>query len=210
MKSSKSIYIAIALLSTVSFGCSDDEDAGSYPPVRTELVEALTGGDKNVTEVRLDDGTVYPVSQSISTNTADTAYRCVCSYTYDEEKRKLSVYTLSGIPSSRPIVTDSLPPEQSGEYKLISSWITERYINAYLSYQTTSQGTHRFYFVEDSISKTSDGKQVAHVRLYHENPPDDPGSYSQKQYISLPSYFYHGKVDTVRLEIGGKTITALP
>lgn len=192
------------------FSCSDDEDTGSYPSVRTELLEAVTGSDKNVMELRLDDGTIYHVTQSISTNTADTIYRCVCSYAYDEKKEKLSVYTLYGIPSSPPILADSVPTDQPADYKLISSWITERYVNAYLSYQTTSQGAHRFYFIEDSISKRPGRKQAAYVRLYHERPPDDPGSYSQKQYVSFPSYYYHGRIDTVHVEIGGKTITALP
>lgn len=192
------------------FSCSDEEDGESYPSVRTELVEALTGSDKNVSEIRLDDGTRYRVSQSISAGTADTVYRCVCTFNYSTDTEKLSVYTLKAIPSSYPAAPSTLPSDPSAPYKMISSWVSGRYINAYLSYETTSQGDHRFLFVEDSIREHADGKRSAHVRLYHERPANDPGSYSQKQYVSFPTYYYQGKTDTVHLEIGGKTLTALP
>lgn len=206
----KYIYIGAVILSLVLFSCSDDDDGDSYPSVQTELVEAITGDDKNVKEILLDNGTKYAVSQSISATSSDTVYRCVCTYGYDAKTEKLSVYTLKVIPSSYPIQTDSLPSNQSGPYKLISNWVSNRYINTYLSYQTTSQGDHRFLFVEDSISHHPDGSRCAYVRLYHETPLNDPGSYSQKQYVSFPTYYYQGKTDTIHLEIGGKTLIALP
>lgn len=210
LKSEKYIYIVVVLMTLSFFGCSDDEDGGDFPSVRTELVEAMTGNDKNVKEIRLDNGKTYNVSQSIGTNTADTIYRCVCSYVYDSLSRKLSVYSLTVVPSSYPIDSKKLPPEQSGPFKLFSTWITNRYINAYLSYQTTSKNPHRFLFVEDSITVHSNGTRCANVRLFHEVPADDPSSYSQKQYVSFPSYYYHGKTDTIHLEIDDKTIIALP
>ena len=203
-------YLPILLLIlTTAASCSDDE-GGHYPSLQTELVEAFTDANKNVKEIRLDNGVTFQVTQTISTNTADTLLRCVCSYAYDENAKKLDVYTISHIASALPITADTIDRSQSADYKLISSWATKRYINAYLSFQTTSQGTHRFLFLQDSIKTWDDGKKSVFVSLYHDRPAHDPESYTQKVYVSLPAYHYHAMADSVHLLIGGNTVTTMP
>ena len=207
-------HVLINILFTVLFlsglpSCSDDDSSGSYPSMKTELVEAYTGSDKNVKSIQFDDGRSYDLSQSISSSTADTLMRCVCSYTYKEDTHHLTVYSLGVVCSNYPTVSDSIPAGQAGNYKLISSWCSSRYINAYISYQTTDQGTHRFYFIEDSLKTYPDGSRTSFVSLFHEQPPKDPESYTKKIYVSLPTYYYQNKADTVHLCIGGKIVTAL-
>ena len=202
------ILFAVVLLSGQT-SCSDDDTSGSYPSMKTELAEAFTGSDKTVKSIQFDDGRSYNLSQSISSSTADTLLRCICSYTYNEDTHHLTVYSLGVVTSNYPTVSDSISTGQPGNYKLISSWCSSRYINAYISYQTTDQGKHSFYFVEDSLKAYPDGSRTAYVSFFHEQPPKDPESYTKKIYVSLPTYYYQSKADTVHLSIGGKVVTAL-
>ena len=200
----------VLMFSSGLISCSDDDSSSSYPSMKTELVEAFTGSDKAVKSIQFDDGRSYKLSQAISSSTADTLLRCICSYTYDEDTHQLTVYSLGVVTSNNPTAADSKTASVSGNYKLISSWCSSRYINAYISYQTTNQRTHRFYFVEDSLKTNTDGSRTSFVSLFHEQPQEDPESYTQKIYVSLPTYYYQDKADTVHLFIGGKVLTAQP
>ncbi len=182
------------------YSCADDDDEGAtYPSLHTELAEVYTGSDKNVKTIVFDDGTTYSVSQVISSTTADTVFRCLCSYNIDDNNsaESFKIYQIGSVPSSFPKSYDSFKSHESAPHKVISQWETDRYINAYISYKTTDNGEHHFSFCEDGITTDSEGHTTAHVSMIHTQPENDYESYSKRIYVSFPKYFYEGKTDKV-------------
>ncbi len=200
----------LAVITLVLFSCSDDEGDKKYPDLHTELVEAYTDAAKKVSSIRLDNGTTYGLSRSISTTTADTTLRCVCSYVVDEDNSHVTPYTIGVVTSNYPIPASRLEGQTSAAFKVISSWVTDRYINAMISYKTTGKGSHQFGFVEDSLTTHADGTKTAYVSLFHLQPANDMESYTQKIYVSLPTWLYKEKADTVRLTLEDKEIVSTP
>ena len=84
-----------ALMLLCLCGCSKDED-DSMPAYKIDLAEIDTDHDGLVTVVRFDNGVTYTVGQKITAETADTTYRCMCTYFVDANQ-KLSVYGLTHV-----------------------------------------------------------------------------------------------------------------
>lgn len=205
------IIISACLFLTTLIACEDDDNDGrKYPDLQTDLVEAFTDAAKKVSRIRLDDGTTYGLSRSISATTADTLLRCVCSYVIDDDNTHVTPYTMGVVVSNDPIPASRLGDKESAPLKVVSSWVSDRYINAHISYMTTGKGTHQFAFVEDSMSTHADGTKTAHISLFHLRPDGDMESYTQKIYVSLPVWLYNEKADTVCLTLEGKDIKSTP
>lgn len=201
------ILLLTTLLSAASLSsCSDDDNGSRYPSVRTELVEASTNSSKDVVSILLDDGTRYGVSRAISSSTADTVFRCVCTFDDKEGQSEPDIYSIYSIPSGLPLKSSQVEQHKDADYDVISTWITPRYINAFISFKTTGNGQHKIYFIEDSLNENSDGTHTAHVSLVHERPEDDPESYTERTYVSLPLWHYESTADTVKLSLSGTVI----
>ena len=195
-------WFTYILLFMFAIGCSDD-DVQSYPSLHTELAEVYTGADKNVTSIKLDDGRVYMADRQIRSGVADTTYRCLCSYTLDDEwnPESFRLYNVTTVFSSYPRARSSYKEYFNEPVKVFSMWESSRYINAHIGFKTTDKGAHIFSFCEDEIVTSSDGTKTAYVSLYHKRPADDPESYTKHTYISFPKYYYEGKADKVVLLI---------
>ena len=190
------------LTAFVLLGCSKDDDY-SYPSLHTDLAEVFTGSDKTVTSIMLDDGSEYKADRTIKSGIADTIYRCLCSYTLDEDKSAESfhIYNITAVLSSYPKPYTNYKDQENTPVKLFSMWESSRYINAHIGYKTTDKGTHIFSFCEEKIETDEDGTKTAYVILYHKRPSNDPESYTKHTYISFPKYYYEGKADMVVLTI---------
>ena len=166
-------------------GCSDD-DGSDYPSLITDLVVAETNASKKVAKVTLDNGHSFDVeAQGISTEVADTTFRCVASYTLTGGK--MEVRNIAQVFSVLPVPGDSLLTAKDGTRKfdtlprdpmnVVSMWKSGGYINMLLGLMTTGKGTHGFAFSEDS---------VGHYSLVHLRPTEDAESYTEKVYMSMP------------------------
>ena len=195
-------FFAYILLVIAIFGCSDD-DGQSYPSMHTDMAEVHTGSDKNVVSIELDDGRKYNADRTIRSGVADTTYRCLCSYTLDDDKSAESfhLYNITAIMSSYPKPYSNYKDQENSPVKLFSMWESPRYINAHIGYKTTDKGTHIFSFCEEKIETSEDGTKTAYVILHHKRPANDPESYTKHTYISFPKYYYDGKADKVVLRI---------
>lgn len=189
------LLLAICVL---CYACSDDDDNNDYPSVITALLDVQTDADKIVTSITTDDGQTYTLpGQSISTNYADTVLRCLGVYEADTLLHTAKVYSLQGVISFTPRSYEDLSKLPREEVKIISSWRSERYLNMQISYLTTGKGSHAFGFSEDSIVVAAPGVTTAYISLVHKRPEGDALSYSQKGFISLPTFLYVDKADSL-------------
>ncbi|MBQ0022063.1 MAG: hypothetical protein KBT29_02370 [Prevotellaceae bacterium] len=172
------ILFSIALVS-----CGDDEGE-AVPSYITDFLLAETGSNGNVKRVVLDDGTEYAItSQQIAADKADSAYRCIATYTKSD--RNIKLYSLESVFSALPqdadsfcISRDSLPRDA---VKMLSIWKGRGYINMLLGVMTTGNKNHKYAFSIDSIKDNTE-----HVSLVHQRPKEDAESYTDKVYMSMP------------------------
>jgi hypothetical protein len=186
----------------LSAACSDDEDY-TYPSVLTELVEATTNAEKNIAFIKRDGGeTLYPGNQKITASAADSTYRCICTYEMlKDEKGKatqnVKLYKLQSIFSKFSVPHDQLKTHDHHPIQVISTWKSERYFNMYFGLLTTGAESHYMAFSQDSTVVSALGNKIMHVSLIHQQPKNDPESYTHKTYLSLPLYTMKDEADSL-------------
>lgn len=165
------------------FGCSTDED-DAVPAYKIDLVEANTDHDGNVSVIRFDNGKTYTVDQTIAAETADTTYRCMCTYMINANQ-KISVYGLTHIFSANPRQKADFKAVAFDPVNLTSCWKSGGYLNLHIGLLTTDVGSHRFGFCEDSVVNRS-GCQMLYLTLMHGRPEEDAESYTKEIFMSIP------------------------
>ncbi len=186
----------------LSAACSDDEDY-TYPSVLTELVEATTNAEKNIAFIKRDGGeTLYLGNQKIAASAADSTYRCICTYEMlKDEKGKatqnVKLYKLQSIFSKFPVPHNQLKTHDHHPIQVISTWKSERYFNMYIGLLTTGAESHYMAFSQDSTVVSALGNKIMHVSLIHQQPKNDPESYTHKTYLSLPLYTMKDEADSL-------------
>ena len=174
------------LLSLSMNSCAEDNEKEMLPYI-TELVEVSTGHDGIVMSIQTDDGINHQVSHVIKAEVADTVFRCVCTYT--TENNQATIYSLTHI-FSQPAYPFSQYKQPAVEpVKFISCWKTDKYMNLRIGVMTGDVGRHQFGFVEDSILNTATGKK-AYFTLLHRRPENDPESYTSEAFLSMPVQQY--------------------
>jgi len=171
------IFFALMLLCLC--GCSKDED-DSMPAYKMELAEIDTDHEGRVTVVRFDNGATYTIEQKITAETADTTYRCMCTYIVDANQ-KLSVYGLTHVFSANPRQRADFKTFAYDPVKLTSSWKSGGYLNLRIGLLTTDEGSHRFGFCEDSVVN-----RKVYITLLHARPEKDAESYTKDMFLSIP------------------------
>jgi hypothetical protein len=180
----KKKVITIVLAALLIYACSDNDDNSDYPSLLTELVDAHTGGNARVSSIITDNGTTYYPTSSISTSTADTTFRCLCSFSISEEdSSKVNVYNIAQIFSQKAVDASKIKDTSSDPVNIVSVWKSKRYINTTIGILTNDEGSHKYAFCIDSISC-----RTAYIRLIHHKPDEDRESYTKKVNLSLPLY----------------------
>lgn len=192
------IYLCL-LLPWVMVACEDDED-DAFPPVRMEFVEVITNSKSEVDYILTDDGQRLAPSSTITAARPDTTYRCVCQYAV--ENKACHVYDLRTIYAKKPVrltASDTLWTDPIG---VNSVWKGPRYVNLSLALLTTGRGSHSYSFVEDTVMTNGGDVTTVHCTVTHRRQGDDPESYTQNVYLSMPVYDYLEKgVDSVAVTI---------
>lgn len=175
------VLIVICSIGIVAISCSDNEQ--SVPSYIVELVEANSDQSGNIVSIRLDNGTTFSINQYISTNTADSTYRCIC--TYRKEATGIYLYSLNNVFSQNPRPSNVYKTRPLDPVKLISCWKSDRYLNIKIGVMTGEVDNHAYGFCLDSISNYND-KRIAHFTLLHERPSADTESYTRENFLSMP------------------------
>jgi len=192
--------LALTLLFAAA-SCSGDDDGDAYPSVLTELVEATTNSQKNITKIRTDSGRTYSVSKAIAASAADSTYRCLCVFLPDDETGDATVYQIANVFSAMPWPASRYAERPHDPVQLISAWNSGRYLNFQIAILTTDEGSHAYGFCEDSASVTADGRRTLHLSLLHQRPAGDAESYTEKHYFSLPAYRLQDRADSIALTV---------
>ena len=183
MKSTKKVFFLFAaIVLVVLAACSDKQDY--IPSYAVDLVEVNTNSQSKIDNVRLDDGQVYSVHQSISASTPDTTLRCLVTYSVADAN--MTIYSAKEVFSKHPLPATLFKSRPTDPVRFISCWRSDRYLNIKIGVLTTGVGTHQFHFAEDSISQNAAGKRTAHFTLLHRRPDDDAESYTDERFLSVP------------------------
>ena len=194
----RSKILLFSLPALLFCACSkDDADDYSYPSVLTELVEANVNADQLLTSIRTDAGNVLNLNnQQIRADRPDTTYRCVCIYE-PTSTSTAKVYSIESVISALPKPASAYEQLPQDPIRVISTWQSDRYFNMQLSYLTIGAERHTFGFCEEQTVVDSNGKTVVSVRLLHLRPEADTEAFTQKRYLSLPTYPYAATCDSI-------------
>lgn len=196
MKRLFNIFLWCTLLLMAS-SCGDDDKVEDYPSAITELVELMTNTQKAVVSIRTDRNETFSVTNdALKANKADTTYRCLCIYE-KVNTTSVKIYQAAGVLSMLPLPKDKFTILPKDPIHIISQWRTDRYINLFVRYLTVGAENHGFSLCEDKVVTESDGKQTVYVSLLHKKPTTDSEAYSEKFYVSVPTYKYAETYDNI-------------
>ena len=189
------LLCCILLLTLAS--CGDDEKIEDYPSAITELIELSTNSSKAVVSIRNDRNEAFSVTNdALKADIADTTYRCLCTY----EKinaASVKIYQVAAVISMHPKHKDKFITLPKDPVHIISQWRTDRYINLMIRFMTVGAENHGFGLCEDKVVTESDGTQTVYVLLLHKKPAADKEAYSEKVYVSVPTFEYAKTYDNI-------------
>lgn len=171
MKHASLLIFTLACLTAVVSSCSKEDD--SYPSIITEMADMYTNAEGIGEKFTTDAGVTYTVTNGPADLAPNALYRILCGYV--PSGNNATIYQAQSVYYLR----DSTEIAKTDPTEVKSAWRAGKYINMYLS-PLTQGGVQYWGFITDSIK---DGH--AWVSLYH-NQNNDPLSYTQPTYASLP------------------------
>lgn len=175
--------VFIVLLSF--FSCKEDDY--QYPPVKTDFVSVTTNGEGRVDSLFDDNGERFSLSLSGNNLTKDSLYRCVATYSADENGIRL--YALQNIVSPDPVKFEYLKTDPVSTVRV---WLGGGYVNMVV--KTLGQTkAHRWGLNEDSFTSSDSGRKRLSFTLYHDINGDYP-AFSRETYLSFPLRKYTSRL----------------
>lgn len=163
--------------------CSQTDEQTSYPSFITEFAELYADNNGNLYRMRPDYKPAYYIDSPLTGYYPNTEYRAACTYTFSSpDSTTVHIYGLERV----IVLQDSTRSVHAGNdpLQVVSIWDGGNFINFHLSVKTQN-GTQYLAYRMDSVRIAANQKRTVYVSLYH-NQNNDPLSYSQKLYASLP------------------------
>lgn len=207
MKRLSAIEALLLLIGCITLSACDDDENDPYPSILTELVELRVGTDSLAMSFTTDTGVTYQLNQQLKINTADTTLRCLCVYLPKETPTSISssiaqVYQMQPIFAQQPLTIHKNSTVFYDPIRLIAAWQSSRWVNLYIGIVTNSEAKHAFGFELDTLTINSvTNIRTAHISLLHHRPENDSEDYTQKTYLSLPTYTLAEKADSLCLTV---------
>lgn len=161
----------------LSVACKND-DLQDLPDLRTDFCDiTLVGG--RVTTAAFDDGRVLDFhAQGVTANVNDTVLRYVLTYTVNSVPR---IYNHTPVLVCPPEPIDSVLTQRKDPIHIGSAWIGGKYLNLTLGQMTTRKEPHPYAVSADTLLG-----RTLHMTLHHAQPKNDPMSYTDRVYASIP------------------------
>ena len=164
-----------ALFLLLIASCSRNDDSSDfYPNVITEFAMIRTDDAGTMIELTTDDNRIFTLTNPQSGYDKNKRYRAVCGFVPNGKTAYL--YNATGAYLLRDSTEVAYEPDATGA---VSVWLSGRYINMQLS-PLTQGGVQYWGYRCDSVRG-----QMNHLSLHHRQN-DDPLSYTQTVYASLP------------------------
>jgi len=181
-------FLLIILISALSFAACHDDEVETYPSIITEFAIVKADALGALFQFTTDDGITYDMLNRVEGYDTLQAYRVVCGFV--PEGKKATVYQLYGV----HVLHDSTSVVSHDPINVLSAWRSSKYLNMQLLPRT--QGGRQYWgFAIDSL-------RTSHlfVSLHHKQN-NDPTSYSQNVYASLPLDSIIGRTDNDTLTL---------
>lgn len=182
--------VAAVVLSCLA-SCSDKDEDGNYPRIRSDFFDVLVDKDSMVTHATLDDGKTYAISnvRSLHAMTNDTIIRCHGTLEISADSTMVTIYSVQSITSGMAHTAEEykerhMPTEQY-PVKVVAIYKARSYINLIVNTMVEASLEHALDFMCDSISNRN-GCRMLHIHLTHWRRPEEIEAYTQKNYLSLP------------------------
>ena len=197
----RTLLLLIPILALLC-SCEDAADDYRYPSVITDFACLITNAWGEPQQLRLDNGSAYPIAFTDEYNEAyeesaaykpDTAYRVISTYELGADS-VARTYAMSQVVSMVPTpLGDGEELHQDAVY-LQSCWISGGYLNMVIELKALD-GKHYIGFVDT----TPQGMQGKEFTFYHQT--NDIESHRKKLYASIPLDNTLQRGDTVRFVI---------
>ena len=157
-----------------------------YPDLVTEFADMRTDANGIFRNMTIDDGTSFSITNTnIKPHHPNATYRVVVGFVPNTSgsRPEAEIYTLTGA----YVLADSTTIVSHAPTSIESMWKKGEYINMQLTAKTQG-GTHFWGYAIDSIQVIGkSGRTHSHFHLsIHHNQGNDPLSYSQTFYCSVP------------------------
>lgn len=185
--------ILCGLSAGLCLSCSQTGEQTPYPALITDFAEVYSDANGNLFRMQPDHQPAYYIDSPIAGYLPDTEYRGVCTYTFSgSDSTTVHLYGVERV----TLLQDSTRSAYPGTDPLqaVSLWDGGNFINFHLSVKTQN-GIHYLGYRMDSIRIAPDRQRTVYLTLYH-NQNNDPLSYSQKLYASLPKSNLNAVVQT--------------
>jgi len=207
MKRLSAVDFFFLLLVCISLSACSDNENESYPSILTELVELSVGSDSLALSFTNDNGVTYQMNQPLKAYAADTTLRCLCVYLLEENTTSVSsptaqVYQMQPIFAQQPFIVTQSVSSYFDPIHLIAAWKSSRWVNLYIGIVTNPNAKHAFGFALDTLTVNAiTSTRTAHVSFLHHRPDNDTEDYTQKTYLSLPTYTLAEEADSLYLTV---------
>ena len=179
------LWLVLACLSFPSVlvgltSCSDD-DQESFPSLITEMADVFTNNHGQITNLLMDDSTMYRLSNDVSGFQPNAGYRCLCGFVpgasgYVELLSLAPAYVLYDCRQDSFRAKDPIG--------VVSVWRGGcRYLNMYLRPKTRG-GVQEWGYLTDSVRANAAGGSTYYLALLH-GQGTDTLAYSQDLYMSI-------------------------
>lgn len=194
----KACFSALLLLCTLLSACSDESDR-PLQNYEQGLVEALSRGDKTISQIVLDNGDTLAVTNRIMVAQPASTIRAYALYV--RANKTVELTRLS------PVLTCSVQqmPDtvlRTDALLLRSMWLSHRYLNFFVSLPTgPAMRSHYLGIVDKGLSENGAHTQTLNLQLFHYQNGDGK-AYYRDTYFScrLDSYLPRlSKGDSIRL-----------
>lgn len=185
--------IYVCLLPVLTAACGGDDYV--YPDVVTEIACLQTDETGTVRHLITDDGTEWAVRQRSGLDglVADTTYRTLTMYAPADAgagTREADLYSSQLVVAPVPLPAEKFKEIKTDPVELQSIWQGGGYLNLIVVARVKDQA-HKYHFIENGITRHTDGKKTLDLALYHDRNNDTEG-FDRKVYLSVPLWVYAG------------------
>lgn len=190
------LQAALTLSALILAAACKKDDTADLPDLRTDFCD-LTFVNGKLTVATFDDARVIDFSnQGVTASVKDTTMRYVLTYSVDANPK---IYSNAPVMVCEAEPIDSCLTQRNDPVSVASAWIAGKYLNLYLAQMTSRIEPHPYAVSADTLIG-----RTFHMTLRHTQPKNDPASYTERIYASIPlasQHYSRADYDSISLHV---------